>query len=278
MGHRTEDSSGSRASDRESVSPIWMVAGALLLLFLLTACAGESRLIRPPAVAPAAEFALRSEAAEPDGVAATIQQLIVFNGPGSWIRDADWDEYAIEIRNDSATPLRVTAIGLASAKLLSAHTTSREELVSASLVNLESLKAAGTIVALGAVAAVGGVAVAGAATAAAYASLGGGSAAGASAAIAVMPVLAIVGTGALVYHVQTGRAADRAAIDYELERRGLRLPLVVPPHGKAQGSAFFALTPGPRALTITYESAGRVGEMRVDLARFADLHLARGER
>lgn len=42
MDHKTEDSNGSRAGDRETVSPIWMVAGALLLLFLLTACGGRN--------------------------------------------------------------------------------------------------------------------------------------------------------------------------------------------------------------------------------------------
>ena len=38
--------------------------------------------------------------------------MIVREGPGTWPRNADWDEYLIEVRHISAAPIQLTGITL----------------------------------------------------------------------------------------------------------------------------------------------------------------------
>jgi hypothetical protein len=58
---------------------------------LLCACA-SSRLLKNPLPATAADLGWTVSA--PEGLTIEVDQLIVRNSGGSWVRDANWDEYA----------------------------------------------------------------------------------------------------------------------------------------------------------------------------------------
>jgi len=43
---------------------------------------------------------------------ATLISVITYNGPGSWKRNAFWDEYVVTIRNTGSDPMTIGAAGL----------------------------------------------------------------------------------------------------------------------------------------------------------------------
>ena len=43
---------------------------------------------------------------------ASLNSVITFNGPGSWKRDAFWDEYVVTLHNPGNQPLTITTAGL----------------------------------------------------------------------------------------------------------------------------------------------------------------------
>ena len=43
---------------------------------------------------------------------ATLNSVITYNGPGSWKRDAFWDEYVVTLHNPGNQPLTITTAGL----------------------------------------------------------------------------------------------------------------------------------------------------------------------
>ena len=51
-------------------------------------------------------------------IAASLDWVIVRDGPGTWAKNADWDEYLVTLRNDSAEPVTVTAVGAMAGALM----------------------------------------------------------------------------------------------------------------------------------------------------------------
>ena len=48
----------------------------------------------------------------PGRLDATLISVITYNGPGSWKRDAFWDEYVVTIQNTGNDPITIAAAGL----------------------------------------------------------------------------------------------------------------------------------------------------------------------
>ena len=89
--------------------PMAAIAGSLLLLSaLLVGCASSRVLKNPLPSAPDVGWA----AAAPDGLALEVQQLIFRNTSGSWVRDANWDEYVLTIKNDSPNAVEILGVHL----------------------------------------------------------------------------------------------------------------------------------------------------------------------
>ena len=114
----------------------------------LPACGGGTRLIKnaPPPPQQIAALATASDVA----LAAQLQWVTVRDGPGTWARNADWDEYLIAVRNVSAAPIQVTGIVLFdSMDQANASSASRAGLVDASRKNARRYKDSGLKVAAG---------------------------------------------------------------------------------------------------------------------------------
>jgi hypothetical protein len=78
-----------------------LVDGTLVLCGLLGACA-SSRLLKKPLPTKVPDLGWAASA--PEGLNVEVHQLILGNGGGSWVRDANWDEYVLTIESDSQAP------------------------------------------------------------------------------------------------------------------------------------------------------------------------------
>jgi len=224
---------------------------AFLLAQLLAACAPDSRLLKPDAAGEALPLAIRAEAA--DGFTVTLRHRIGRDGPGSWVREAGWDEYVLAFDNRGAEPVTVREIGITNDVLPEAkHSTQRENLESESVKSLEAMKTAG-------LASVVGVATVSTALTGAFL------AAGWTVVTPAAPIALLAG-GVMAYRGMSRRSQDAAIIDHQLERRGLRLPAAIGARTEVGGSAFFPITPAATRMRVLYTSGGSEREIYLELS------------
>jgi hypothetical protein len=204
----------------------------------------------------------------------TLQSLIVYKGPGSWKREAKWDEYVVQLSNHGGVPLTIGTATLID--ILGQPQVPGNEpwaLEKLSYTNWDKYGGAGLSLVAGAgvVAIYGGIAMttvmssylAGPAGAAAS------SVGGAAVALTVIPIAAVVDiTAVAIINHQ-----NKEKVQAEFDRRRLVLPLTVAPGATVSGSLFFPMTPGPKRLIVK----GTAGDVPVDLVlelkQLAGLHL-----
>lgn len=204
---------------------------------------------------------------------ATLHHVIVFHGPGSWKRDAYWDEYAVTVSAPGTGAWQVEQAVLvdqaggstpAGYDPWAVENTSRERLKVARHTGRAIVLGAGAGAAwLGSLALFasnltlcGGVANTTAATV------------GATGVVAI-PVIAL-GSGVRTL-VARGRIAK------EFHRRRIALPAPVPAGTSRTGSFFFPVTPAPAQLRLRgRDHTGASQELVLDLAPLARLHLPPG--
>ena len=199
----------------------------------------------------------------------TLATVIVFKGPGSWKREARWDEYVVRITNRGDKPLTIdsaTLVDVLGQPQLPGY--DPWQLEKLSRTNWEKYGKTGLKLFAGA----GAVALyVGASYAAATSSLmaGPGAAAGGAAALTVIPLIAVIDIGvvAIMNH------NNKVAVQTEFARRRLKLPLTISPGSNAEGSLFFPMTPGPQRLVVKGRSGDTPFELVLDLKPLAGLHL-----
>jgi hypothetical protein len=248
------------------------LAGVLLMLagLLLEGCA-SSRLITN--LQAATETDVRWVGSAPAGLTVEVHQVIFRNSGGSWVRDANWDEYVLTIRNDSRDTFEIQDINLYSDKLPTPveSSTSLEQLDGRSNSTLRALKDAAIIGGVGIVAPAALI-VAGVGTS-------GGilSASAAQRAVALTGAIAVpvglIGATAYVINRHRRDKEDKVLIERRLTERGFAVPLQILPGMQVRKSAFFPVTPAPRRLVVTETLDGKVEEVSVDLPGLARLHL-----
>jgi hypothetical protein len=248
------------------------LAGVLLMLagLLLEGCA-SSRLITN--LQAATETDVRWVGSAPAGLTVEVHQVIFRNSGGSWVRDANWDEYVLTIRNDSRDKFEIQDINLYSDKLPTPveSSTSLEQLDGSSNSTLRALKDAAIIGGVGIVAPAALI-VAGVGTS-------GGilSASAAQRAVALTGAIAVpvglIGATAYVINRHRRDKEDKVLIERRLTERGFAVPLQILPGMQVRKSAFFPVTPAPRRLVVTETLDGKVEEVSVDLPGLARLHL-----
>lgn len=243
---------------------IAIVTGIAAIVLALGGCAG-SRVYREPL--PDEPSRLGWTAGDGDGVGFTLRQLIVTNNAGTWVRDALWDEYVIEFHNGSEVPVELAALRLDSLHLPPQEPlASRKLLEAATAENMSALKGAGIVVGVGVVAPLALVATAGG---------GSGMTAGtlAAAAAANLMVVGLIAGGTYVISKAATQKSDRSYMDDELARRAIVLPRTLAPGSTLSGSAFFAVTPRPTALTLELRDAGGTRQLVLDLTPLESLDL-----
>lgn len=245
-------------------------AGVVACALALGACSGpQPRLLEQPA--PGTARPPSAMAVTPDGrFSVELQQLIVRNGPGSWVSEADWDEYVVRIGNSGEESLVVTGAELISPMLPepSAPSRSRAELEDQTRKALRFLSNAGVMVGFGIGLPI--VIIAGSAG-------GGGGMVGAAAVGAAAAVLVPVGLVAGAVAVIAGESRvreEQAKIQAEIERRALELPVALEAGSGVERSLFFRITPAPKELNLAFSHSKQPPQtLRLDLAPLASLHL-----
>ena len=194
-------------------------------------------------------------------VTATLDWVIVRDGPGTWAKNADWDEYLLRVSNQSDQPVRVTRIIVVDSldtQISPEH--GRKQLVKSSKktarrykesgIKVKAGRGAGTMLVAGAAVTAVGV---GAATATAYGAAMSGAAAGTAGAAAgglllLGPALAV---GGIV------RGVNNSRVNNEIELRQTALPAEIPAGEETNLNVFFPLAPSPKEVQLTYiDSAG----------------------
>lgn len=243
-----------------------------LIALGLSACGGGTRLIKnaPPPPEQATALAVASDAT----LSAQLQWVIVRDGPGTWARNADWDEYLIAVQNTSAAPIQITGVVLFdSMDHSNAASASRTALVDASRVNARRYKDSGLKVAAGRG---GGLALvaggAGATTVgvgAAYASLMGGAGSGAAAAAS-----GLILAGPAMVTMAIVRGVRKGAVTKRIKELSSVFPIAVEAGQTQALDVFFPLAPSPRRIEIHYTDANGTHVLSTDTSTALDgLHL-----
>lgn len=266
------------------MKPFALLAPFLLALLPLTGCVSSKYKLAARDAPAAVALALESAPASVTGpaapaIGATVTAVIVYRGPGSWKRDAYWDEYVLTVSNRSETPLVVESAMLTDLRghavaagdkpweLEKQSRTYEERFAS---TTGEVLKLGGGAAGTTAAGMLGGAAIG--------AMIGNGVAAGAwaigppmwvaGAAVAGMVAVPVY-AGATIYR----NVSSKRAIEAEFQRRRLALPVSLAPMKEAGGSLFFRVSPGPQRLTLQCRAGADTHEVSIDLAPLAALHL-----
>ncbi len=189
-------------------------------------------------------------------------------GPGSWKREAFWDEYVVIMHNTGDRALNVVSATLTDYAGAARPTGSDPWALERESKTLEKrYRDAG--VAFARIAAPR--AIASAAEPGVVASAGIGTTGAAAAATATAVALPVY--GATVFGINMH---NKAAIKKEFNRRRVPLPSTLDPGETRTGSFFFPMVPNPQALTVRWTSSAGEGETTLELHFLHGLHVTGG--
>jgi hypothetical protein len=261
---RAESLTVHRSTTRPQVPLACLVLAALLIL---PGCVSKRLQTASKKTPPAVPLSLQAQQLP---LTTELNTLIVFGGPGSWKREAYWDEYVVSIVNQGHAAITVDGATLSSSVIAlqtpgsdpwaleeQSHKILKDQTLGRQLV----AGAGGALGAIGyetAVLALGSTAIATGSAAAV---------AGTTLAVVALPVF-VVGSGIRLF-------AAHHEIQKEFDRRRLVLPLEIGPGEMRQGSLFFPITPGPQHLMLEFRGEGIAQQsVSIDLAPLANLHFA----
>lgn len=254
-----------------------LIANGLLLsaALLMSACGGSKILKESKPLELKGPLAV-----ETDGnLAATLDWVIVRDGPGTWSKNADWDEYLLHIHSLSDADVTIERIVIHdSLGMLIQSNSNRKQLIKGSRAATRRYKAQGLKVKAGLggsglVAAGGASYVAGMSLGAA--ALGGTGAAATAGAVAVGAIVAapVLVVGGII------RGANNSKVAAEIEGRHTVLPLTMAADGETALDIFFPISPSPKAIGIQYSQSGAMRVLTIDTAETLNgLHLLKPEQ
>ncbi len=242
---------------------------------LIVAGCGGTKLLREPAQLQIAKPLVEAADAR---LAVRLDWVTVRNAPGSWARNADWDEYHVRMRNLSESRVEVTEFAVIDSlgtRVLAGN--DRKDLVKNSRNTVRRYRHSGLKLKAGVGGA--GLIVAGAATtlgvgtayAVAVASTAGwGGAAGGMTAAGAGLILA----GPAVIAVGVVRAVNNSKVNKRILALRTDLPITIEPGTEVPMVIFFPLAPAPREFQVSYRDADRAHRLDGDTdAALAGLHL-----
>lgn len=242
------------------------------MLVGLSGCGGTKVLREPQPLAMEEALATGSD----DRVAVNLGWIIVRDGPGTWAKNADWDEYLVTLRNHSGGPVAVTAVTVVdSSETRHSSIASRKKLVKASRHTAKRYKGQGIEVKAGvgggALVVAGGLSAtvgSGIATAALY----GGSQAAAGAALGALALAPVLVVGGVV------KGVNNSKVNTAIETRQTPLPLQVEPGQSQAFDLFFPIAPSPLAVRIDYTDSSGTHTLVMDTTDVLEgLHLPQEE-
>jgi len=245
---------------------IFLVATVLSLS--LTGCGGAKILKDPEPLAITQSLAAASD----QRFSATLDWVIVRDGPGTWAKNVDWDEYMIRVQNLNRDSIQLTNITVTDSLGTRIEMgASRKQLVKGTKKTKRRYKDEGLTVKAGAGA--GTLVVAGAATAVTAMSAGAAAVYG-SAAVAGMAVTGLVLAPVLAVG-GVFRGVNNSKVNDQIEIRQAQFPVALQ-NGDEKGlNIFFPLTPSPRKVELTYIDSQGEHILVIDTeTALAGLHLA----
>lgn len=249
------------------------IIGAALAAPGLAGCGGAKVLKEPEPLVINQPLASASD----QRLSVQLDWVIVRGGPGTWAKNADWDEYLIRVQNLGEDPITVSSVALLdslgtpvgpgnSRKQLVKGTKATKRRYKHEKVEVRAGVSAGVLLAG---AAVTGAATAAAAMASAYplaaGATTGSAAAAATGGLILVPVFAVGGIM---------RGVNNSRVDNEIETRQTTLPLGLRPGEEKNLDVFFPLTPSPRRIELTYTDPTGQQTLVIDTSSALDgLHL-----
>lgn len=245
--------------------------GLIFIILPLAGCGGGTKLLKEPE--PLAITQSLSSAAD-NRLSASLDWVIFRDGPGTWAKNVDWDEYMFGIQNVSGNSLQVTNIVVVDSlgtpieprhgrKDLVKGTKQAKRRYKGEGLKVKAGLSGGVLVGASVVAAAGTTGLGAAAMA------GAGAAAGAAAVVVLVPVLAVGGVF---------RGINNGKVDNQIESRQTLLPVVLEKDEKKHLVLFFPLSPSPQSIEISYVESGEDHTLIVDTQAALDgLHLVPAE-
>ena len=251
--------------------------GCLLIVAIaLGGCAGS----RVLGEAKAVELQHPLAVAANERVAATLDWVVIKDGPGTWASNAFWDEYRFRIANVTDVPISISQIQVIDS-LNTTHVSiaDREALLDASRLtearyaehSLDVQPGAGAAGMTAATVLGSTVAI----SAATYASatgtasaLGVSTGVGASPAIVTMAYVApVLIVGGIIH------SANNAKVSEEIERRQTTLPVELQPGESRNIQVFFPVAPSPQTVRVIYSAGDNTELLELDTGEvLAGLH------
>jgi len=202
---------------RGTMKNLLVLSGFLLLLLGLFGCGGTKVLKEPEPLVVTQSLATASD----QHLSATLDWVIFRDGPGTWAKNVDWDEYMIGVQNLGGDSLQLTNITVVDSlgtpieprqnrKQLVKGTKETKRRYKGEGLKVKAGVSGGVLIGAGVVAAAGTSGVGAAAVA------GGGAAAGAAAVVVLVPVLAV---GGIV------RGVNNRKVNNQIESRQTLLPV-----------------------------------------------------
>lgn len=254
-------------------------SGVLFLLFVLSGCGG-SKLLKEPE--PLTVTQVLAEASD-QRLTVTLDWVIVRDGPGTWAKNVDWDEYLMRVQNLSDEPIRVTKIvvfdSLGTRIELGGN---RRQLVEGSKETTRRYKDEGlkvkagvgteTLIIAGGLLTTAGVYVGISLLAGSTSALAASSAA--AGAVILGPVLIVAGVvGGAV------RSMNNKEVNKHIESRQTLLPAVLPVAQGQNLDLFFPLAPSPRQIELIYVDSNGEHTLAIDTHSALDgLHLVQVDK
>ncbi|MCH8101395.1 MAG: hypothetical protein IIB74_13310 [Proteobacteria bacterium] len=210
--------------------------------------------------------------ASDENLSVTLDWVIFRDGPGTWAKNVDWDEYLIRVQNLGDDSIQLMNITVIDSLGVSAEVgVSRKKLVKASKKTKKRYKGQGLKVKAGlsgaALAGTGLIIAAGSSGLGAAAMAGGGAAATAAGVVLLVPALAV---GGIV------RGVNNSKVNNRIESRQTLLPITLQKDEEKTLDIFFPLSPSPRQVQFTYVDSGGEHTLIIDTqAALEGLHLAK---
>ncbi len=261
---------------------IAVAVAAIYGLLSLTGCGGTKILKKPMQINLAKPLMTRSD----DSLSLSLDWVIIRDGPGTWAKNADWDEYLISVVNDTDDNITIVDVVVVDSLGTELRTDSnRKQLVMASKKSVKRYRDGNLTVTAGWESAgflpigVGAGVVGPAHTTVCISGVAAGTGAllGVSA-IAVDPVTAamLAAPVSVVYGIVRARHNSRVA--KEIEVRQTPLPHIVTPGGRSNMDLFFPLAPSPAQVRISYRQGGEKKTVNLETSELlAGLHIVQKE-
>jgi len=245
----------------------------VLAAVALSGCGGTKLLKEPEPLVVTQSLAAASD----QRLAATLDWVIVRDGPGTWAKNVDWDEYLIRVQNLSDESIQVTNITVLDSLGTQIETgENRKQLVKGTKetkrrytgegLTVKAGLGAGTLLVAGAVVGVTSAAIIGATLMTAST----GTVVAATGGILLVPVFAVGGVM---------RGVNNSRVNKQIETRQTLLPIVLQEEEEKSLVIFFPLAPSPRQVEITYADSQGDHTLIIDTrAALEGLHLVPADK